>query len=89
MIVAVLLNTDMSLTEITIQAVIKLVSRGAWMAGSAYVLNRYKDDPDTFLKMVKGFVLPSGVLVYAMTGGSLRLLTRAETLDGLEQLWTR
>lgn len=59
------------------------------MAGSACILYKYKDDPDTFFKMLGKFVLPTGVMVFAMTGGSVRLYIRVKTLNGLEELWTR
>ena len=78
---------------------IKAVAAGgavvAWAAGSAYFLNRYKDDPETVIRLVQEAIIPASlaagalVCVTAILPGSFKIVVEVDSLHGLEFLWKR
>lgn len=50
----------------------------AWAAGSAYFLMRYREDPETVIRLVQEAIIPSGLaasaIVYALLPGSFKIL---------------
>jgi hypothetical protein len=79
----------MLLSDLTIQCALQLASGVSWSGGSAFVLNKYKDDLEALETIVNTVVLPTGVLVYKIIFGSIILVIRAFKLDALEELWKR
>lgn len=74
-------------SDIHLKIVLKLATVGAWVAGTAFILKRYINDPETLVKLFNTVVLPSGVLVKCICEGSIVCILKANNLHGLHTLW--
>ncbi|XP_032226980.2 uncharacterized protein LOC5502777 [Nematostella vectensis] len=75
--------------ELSARVVLELAGRGAWYLGCGYILNRYKDDPDTLAHLVTTVVLPTGILMKTLSKGSITIVFQANDLDALREFWKR
>ncbi|XP_031562899.1 uncharacterized protein LOC116298542 isoform X2 [Actinia tenebrosa] len=82
-------GSDRQPGEFALRCILRLATTGAWLGGSAYLLNRYKDDPEALVTMVTGVVLPTGVMVRYVTSGSIKMMLWATDLYALNDLWKR
>ena len=74
-------------TEIHLTIGLKLATVGAWVAGTAFILKRYINDPKTLMQLFNTVILPSGVLVKCICEGSILCILDASDLHGLHTLW--
>ena len=64
-----------------------MASKGAWFAGTAFILKRYINDPETLVKLFASVVLPSGIVVKYLCEGSVLCVLEASDLLSLRTLW--
>jgi hypothetical protein len=77
-------------SEIIVKCVFKLASyTGVWIAGSAFFLSQYIDDPVTLAKMVQEVFFPTGMEVVAIFEGSIKIMLWTKKLDALDEFWKR
>ncbi|XP_068699876.1 uncharacterized protein [Montipora foliosa] len=74
-------------SDIILKVVLKLVYGGAWIAGTALILTKYRDDPERMIQLFQQIVLPCGVLLKYMFEGSIICILQVIALDGLQTLW--
>lgn len=84
------------LASITIVGDVRQVSAAgvalAWAAGSAYILHRYQDDPETMKDLLYNAIFPGGVItgvVVNLLQGSFKILIKIQSLDALDYIWER
>jgi hypothetical protein len=68
---------------------IPYLAGAAWAAGSAYIINRYREDPQALETLFSQVLLPIGVSLKFVCKGSIDLLLRATDLESLKELWQR
>ena len=73
--------------ELYLKVFLKLASKGAWFAGTAFILKRYINDPETLVKLFASVVLPSGIVLKYLCEGSVLCVLEASELQGLYTLW--
>ena len=73
--------------ELYLKVFLKLASKGAWFAGTAFILKRYINDPETLVKLFASVVLPSGIVLKYLCEGSVLCVLEASDLQGLYTLW--
>lgn len=64
-----------------------MASKGAWFAGTFFILKRYINDPVTLASLFASVVLPSGVMIKYLCEGSIICVLEATHLPGLQELW--
>lgn len=74
-------------SELELKVFLKLASKGAWFAGTAFILKRYINDPETLVKLFASVVLPSGIVVKYLCEGSVLCVLEASDLLSLHTLW--
>ena len=67
--------------------ILELATKGAWIAGTGFILKQYIDEPTTLAALFASVVLPSGILVKYLCKGSVVCVLEAIELQGLRQLW--
>ena len=75
--------------EIYLRVALELATKGAWVAGTAFILKRYINDPETLVRLFASVVVPSGNLVKYLCEGSVICVLEANDLQGLKELWLR
>ena len=75
--------------EIYLRIVLELATKGAWLAGTAFILRRYINEPGTLACLFASVVLPSGILVKYLCKGSVICVLEANDLQGLKELWQK
>ena len=80
---------ECQIAEIYLQIALKLATKGAWVVGTAYILKRYINEPQTLVCLFASVVLPSGILVKYLCEGSVICVLEANDLQGLKELWQR
>lgn len=75
-----------SYAEIYLRLAVELATKGAWVAGTAFILKRYINDPETLARLFASVVLPSGVIVKYLCEGSIICVLEANDLRGLKEL---
>ena len=65
----------------------------SFAAGSAFFLNRYKDDPKTVIDLVQRAIIPAtiatGLVVKDILRGSIIIVVEVSTIEALNALWER
>ena len=74
-------------TDIILKVVLKLAYGGAWIAGTALILTKYRDDPERMIQLFQQIVLPCGVLLKYIFEGSIICILQVIELHGLQTLW--
>ena len=83
------ISPNSHLSEIHLRIALKLATGGAWVAGTAFILKRYIDEPKTLVCLFASVVLPSGILVKYLCEGSVICVLEANDLQSLKELWQR
>ncbi|XP_020906364.1 probable ATP-dependent RNA helicase DDX58, partial [Exaiptasia diaphana] len=86
-------NANQQEYTMIIRGIIKTLTAGgtilAWTAGSAYFLMRYREDPETVIRLVREAIVPSGfatsAIVYALLPGSFKILVEINS-DALDYI---
>ena len=83
------ISPNSHLSEIYLRIALKLATGGAWVAGTAFILKRYINEPQTLSWLFASVVLPSGILIKYLCEGSVICVLEANDLQGLKELWQR
>ena len=67
--------------------VLKLACGSVWVAGTALILTKYKDDPERMIQLFQQIALPAGVVLKYLFGGSITCILQVIDLHGLQALW--
>ena len=73
--------------EIHMKIVMELVTKGAWLAGTGFILKRYIEEPKTLAGLFATVVLPAGILVKYLCQGSIVCVLVVTELPALRSLW--
>lgn len=75
--------------EIYLRIALELATKGAWVAGTAFILKRYINEPETLVRLFTSVVLPSGILVKYLCEGSVICVLETNDMQGLKELWQK
>lgn len=75
--------------EIYLRVALELATKGVWVAGTAFILKRYINDPETLVRLFASVVVPSGILVKYLCEGSVICVLEANDLQAVKELWLR
>lgn len=77
------------IAEIYLRIALELATKGAWVAGTAFILKRYINEPETLVRLFTSVVLPSGILVKYLCEGSVICVLETNDMQGLKELWQK
>ena len=66
---------------------LRLARGGLWFAGTASILARYSNDPQTMTLLFYLIALPAGVVLNLMVPGSIICILQVNDLNALRTLW--